>query len=230
MLMATERLARLYVGWRPASQAQVQSLQISQSQLQNLKPSQHASHSLQAEVLCAIAEEHAAGDLCRQTSSMSYARQPCHADHACPRIPASSHHSCKLCSGCLPKLHHRTSFVLQHVRTLLFPAMLTEQCLQTAKWIISRAEAVDAATGSLARCGELVQAGKQLGLGAQLQELEQCIAELQAVTGDRLPSGAEQHLRFSVQRVNGLRVASRMLPSSCWICWSHPVMTKVDDV
>ena len=92
--------------------------------------------------------------------------------------------------------------------------MLTEQCLQTAKWIISRAEAVDAATGSLARCGELVRAGKHVGLGAQLQELEQCIAELQAVTGGWLPSNAEQHLRCSVQRVTGLRVASRMAPAA----------------
>ena len=57
------------------------------------------------------------------------------------------------------------------------------RCDQIARWIRTRAEAVDAATGGLAKCAELVQAGKQLGLGPQLRDLEQCIAELQAVLG-----------------------------------------------
>ena len=42
---------------------------------------------------------------------------------------------------------------------------------------------MDAATGSMAKCAELVQAGKQLGLEPQLRDLEQCISELQAVLG-----------------------------------------------
>ena len=83
MLMATERLAQLYVGWRPPSQAQVQSLQYSQSQLQNLKPSQHASHSLQAEVfvqpLGTMQQVIVAGG----PLSMSYAS---YAQAACPKL------------------------------------------------------------------------------------------------------------------------------------------------